>query len=78
MSVTTGQRRALPRIGRVNLAPTLLVYLGRMFLARFLVLFVGISAIVVLITTVDQLDQLASAEGASVLTAFQMALLKLP
>ena len=78
MSVTRTQRRALPKIGRVNLAPTLLGYLGRTFLTRFLVLFAGISAIVLLITTVDQLDQLASAEGASVLTAFQMALLKLP
>jgi lipopolysaccharide export system permease protein len=68
----------LPRLARVNFAPTLLVYLGRTFLTRFLVLFAGIAAIVLLITTVDQLDQLASKEGASVLTAFQMALLKLP
>ena len=76
---TVGTRRpALPRVGRVNLAPTLLLYLARTFLTRFLVLFAGIAAIVLLITTVDQLDQLASAEGASVLTAFQMALLKLP
>ena len=78
MTAARTQRRALPRIGRVNLAPTLLVYLGRTFLTRFLVLFAGIAAIVLLITTVDQLDQLASAEGASVLIAFQMALLRLP
>ncbi|MBK1669488.1 LPS export ABC transporter permease LptG [Rhodovibrio sodomensis] len=78
MSVAAPQRRTLPRLGRGNLAPTLLIYLGRTFLTRFLVLFAGISAIVLLITTVDQLDQLASAKGASLLTAVQMALLKLP
>jgi lipopolysaccharide export system permease protein len=78
MTAAGTRRRALPRVGRVNLAPTLLVYLGRTFLTRFLVLFAGIAAIVLLITTVDQLDQLASAEGASVLTAFRLALLKLP
>jgi lipopolysaccharide export system permease protein len=78
MTAARSQRRALPRIGRVNLASTLLIYLGRTFLTRFLVLFAGIAAIVLLITTVDQLDQLASSAGASVLTAFQMAVLKLP
>ncbi|MBK1697449.1 LPS export ABC transporter permease LptG [Rhodovibrio salinarum] len=78
MTLAETQRRVLPRIGRVNLAPTLLFYVGRTFLARFLVLFAGICAIVLLITTVDQLDQLASAKGTSVLTAFLMALLKLP
>lgn len=78
MTAARSQRRALPQIGRVNLASTLLIYLGRTFLTRFLVLFAGIAAIVLLITTVDQLDQLASSAGASVLTAFQMAVLKLP
>jgi lipopolysaccharide export system permease protein len=78
MTAARPQQRASPRIGRVNLASTLLIYLGRTFLTRFLVLFAGIAAIVLLITTVDQLDQLASSAGASVLTAFQMAVLKLP
>jgi lipopolysaccharide export system permease protein len=78
MTAARPQQPALPRIGRIHLASTLLIYLGRTFLTRFLVLFAGIAAIVLLITTVDQLDQLASSEGASVLTAFQMALLKLP
>ena len=78
MSAAGTQRRDLPGLRRMNPTPTLLVYLGRTFLARFVVLFAGIAAIVLLITTVDQLDQLASAEGASLLTAFHMALLKLP
>jgi len=78
MSAPAVERGAPSRIRRVNLAVTLLLYLGRTFLSRFVVLFVGIAAVVLLITTVDHLDQLASAEGASVVTAFQMALLRLP
>lgn len=62
----------------LGLPVTLAVYLGRSFLARFVTLFGGICAIVLLVTTVEQLDQLASVEGVSLLVAFQMALLKLP
>lgn len=77
-AVQRDRRSSSQRIGRVNVAPTLLIYLGRTFLSRFVVLFSGISAIVLLVTVVDQLDQIDLDEGASVGTAFLMALLKLP
>lgn len=78
MSVTDTHHRSLPRLRRVGLAPTLLVYIARTFVSRFLVLLGGIVAIVLLVTTIDQLDQLSSRADASLLAAFEMALLKLP
>ena len=75
----TGQRASrLPRLRRVGLAPTLLVYIARTFVSRFLVLFGGITAIVLLATTIDQLDQISTEADASLLAALEMALLKLP
>lgn len=75
----TGQRASrLPRIRRGGLAPTLLVYIARTFVSRFLVLFGGITAIVLLATTIDQLDQISTAAEGSLLAALEMALLKLP
>jgi lipopolysaccharide export system permease protein len=70
--------RPQPRVRRGGLALTLLVYLTRIFVSRFLVLFAGIAAIVMLVTTIDMLDQLASKKGASLLVAAEMALLRLP
>ena len=75
----TGQRTSRrPQIRRVGLAPTLLVYIARTFVTRFLVLFGGITAIVLLVTTIDQLDQISTAVDASLLAAVELAFLKLP
>lgn len=77
--IDTGQRAStLPQIRRVGLAQTLLVYIARTFATRFLVLFGGITAIVLLVTTIDQLDQLPTEADASLLAALGLALLKLP
>lgn len=78
MTVAETQARKLPRIRRGGLAPTLLLYVARTFLTRFLVLFGAIVAIVLLITTVDQLDQLPTEADASLLAALELALFRLP
>ena len=68
----------LPRIRRVGLAPTLLAYIARTFVTRFLVMFGGITAIVLLVTTIDQLGQISTAVDGSLLAAVELAFLKLP
>lgn len=68
----------LPRIRRLRLSPTLTIYMARHFAARFFTLLGGILAIILLVTTMELLDQLATKEGVSLLVAVKLALLKLP
>jgi len=74
----TGAVAGLPRIRRLRLSATLSGYMARHFAGRFLGLLLVLLGVILLVTTVELLDQLATKDGVSLVVAVEMALLKLP
>ena len=66
------------RPARRRLSPTLAGYLARHFAARFLVLLGGVLGVILLVTAVEMLDQVANKPDTGLGTAVHMAALKLP
>ncbi len=66
-----------PRLRRPRLSKTVSLYIARQFTVRFLTLFLAISAIILLVTTVDQLDRLATRDVA-LIHVVELAFYKLP
>ncbi len=69
---------ALPLIRRLRLSATLSGYLARHFAGRFLALLLILLGIILLVTTIELMDQLGAKHGLSLLLAAELALLKLP
>lgn len=66
-----------PSLRRPKLSKTISAYIARQFAVRFLTLFLAIAAIIMLVTTVDQLDRLAT-RGAPLLKVVEISFYKLP
>lgn len=75
MTAAVTHRR--PRLRRPRLSKTMSLYIARQFTVRFLTLFLAISAIILLVTTVDQLDRLATRD-VSLLSVVELSFYKLP
>jgi lipopolysaccharide export system permease protein len=69
---------AAPRPSRLRVSPTLAFYIARAFTLRFLSLFAAIAAIILLVSTVEEMDQLGSSDEITLPIAFTAALFKLP
>ncbi|RDD62409.1 LPS export ABC transporter permease LptG [Ferruginivarius sediminum] len=67
-----------PRIRSLRLSLTMSGYIARHFTARFVSLLLVLLGIILLVSTVELLDQLATKEGVSLWLTVQLALLKLP
>lgn len=66
-----------PLIRRLRLSPTLSAYVARQYVTWFLIYLLGLVGIILLVSTVDLLDRLAS-KDASLGIVVRMVLLKLP
>lgn len=71
-------RASHPHIPRLRLSVTMSAYLGRHFTSRFLSLLLALMAIILLVSTVELLDQLATKQDVSLVQTVTLALLKLP
>lgn len=67
-----------PNMKGLRLSPTLTVYIARTFVGRFLTLLGAIAGVILLATTIEELDELGSGDQVTLLTAGLAALLKLP
>ena len=69
---------ARPQTRGLRLSATLALYIARSFTVRFLTLLGGIAAIILLVSTIEELDQLGSNTEVSLPAAAFAAVLKLP
>lgn len=67
-----------PRIPSLRLSMTMSGYIGRHYAARLLALMLALLGIILLASTVELLDQLATKEQVSLWRTVQLALLKMP
>ncbi len=71
------QAARLPSIRRLRLSPTLSAYIARQFLVWFFGFLFGLIGVIVLVSTVDRLDRIAS-KGAPLSVVFELVFLRLP
>jgi lipopolysaccharide export system permease protein len=74
----TDTAAAPPRARLLRVSPTLVLYIARAFTLRFLALFAAIAAIILLVSTIEELDQLGSSDDVTLPIAFTASLFKLP
>jgi len=69
---------ALPRIKRLRLSATLSAYIARQFTFRLLAFLFGLVGVILLVTVVELLDQVANKQDIGLGRVLEMSLLKLP